>query len=88
MEVQPGDYYRTGRPTQPQGDACLSVVELKRLVPVLERLGMAVELSRDATIRRLEDAKAGYSARQTEKATAADLSQELSAPEIDAWLDP
>jgi len=53
----------------------------------VQRLGMAVELSRDATIRRLEDAKAGYSARQTEKATAADLSQELSAPEIDAWLE-
>jgi hypothetical protein len=51
------------------------------------RLGRAVELARDATIKRLQDAKAGYSFRQTEKASAADLSQELSAPEIDAWLD-
>jgi DNA-directed RNA polymerase specialized sigma24 family protein len=51
------------------------------------RLGKAVELARDATLKRLRDAKAGYSVRQTEKATAADLSEELSAPEIDAWLD-
>ena len=52
-----------------------------------QRLGKAVELARDATINRLQDAKAGYSAMQTEQATAADLSQELSAQEIDAWLD-
>jgi len=51
------------------------------------RLGRAVELARDATIKRLQDGKAGYSDRQTEKATAADLSEELSAQEIDAWLD-
>jgi DNA-directed RNA polymerase specialized sigma24 family protein len=51
------------------------------------RLGRAVELARDATLKRMQDAKAGYNVRQTEKATAADLSQELSAPEIDAWLD-
>ena len=51
------------------------------------RLGKAVELARDATLKRLRDAKAGYSIRQTETATAADLSEELSAPEIDAWLD-
>ena len=51
------------------------------------RLGRAVELARDATIKRLQDGKAGYSDRQTEKATAADLSEELSAQEIDAWLE-
>lgn len=51
------------------------------------RLGKAVELIRDATVKRLRDAKTGYSFRQTEKATAADLSEELSAPEIDAWLE-
>jgi DNA-directed RNA polymerase specialized sigma24 family protein len=50
------------------------------------RLGMAVELIRNATYKRLADADAGYSSAQTEKATAADLSQELSSPEIDAWL--
>ena len=51
------------------------------------RLGRAVELARDATVKRLRDAKPGYSDRQTDKASAADLSEELSAPEIDAWLD-
>lgn len=52
-----------------------------------ERLGLAVALIRDATIRRMQDPHADYNAAQTEKATAADLSEELSAPEIDAWLD-
>lgn len=52
-----------------------------------QRLGMAVELIRDATVKRLQDNKAGYGDKQTLKATAADLSQELSAPEIDAWLN-
>jgi DNA-directed RNA polymerase specialized sigma24 family protein len=51
------------------------------------RLGRAVQLVRDATLKRLRENKSGYSNRQTEKATAADLSEELSAPEIDAWLD-
>jgi hypothetical protein len=51
-----------------------------------ERLGMVVGLIRDAAVKRLLDKTAGYSARQTEKATAADLSEELSAEEIDAWL--
>jgi hypothetical protein len=51
------------------------------------RLGRAVDLVRDATVKRLQDAKAGYSNRQIEKATAADLSEELSAQEIDAWLE-
>jgi hypothetical protein len=50
------------------------------------RLGKAVDLVRDATIERMQDAQADYSDKQTEKATAADLSEELSAPEIDAWL--
>jgi hypothetical protein len=52
-----------------------------------ERLGMVVGLIRDATVKRLQDADARYSEEQTEKASAADLSEELSAPEIDAWLD-
>lgn len=52
-----------------------------------QRLGMAVELIRDATTKRLRDRKTGYSDKETLKATAADLSQELSSPEIDAWLN-
>jgi DNA-directed RNA polymerase specialized sigma24 family protein len=51
------------------------------------RLGKAVELARDATSKRLQDGRAGYDGRQIDKATAADLSEELSAQEIDAWLD-
>src|SRR5207248_10419184 len=51
------------------------------------RLGKAVELARDATLKRLQAAGSGYSERQVDKATAADLSEELSAQEIDAWLD-
>lgn len=51
------------------------------------RLGRAVELARDATIQRLQDGEARYSDGQTQRATAADLSEELSLPEIDAWLD-
>lgn len=51
------------------------------------RLGRAVELARDATLRRLRDGEAAYSDAQVDNATAADLSEELSAPEIDAWLD-
>ncbi len=52
-----------------------------------QRLGQAIELIRDGTLKRMQDPKAGYSDKQTEKATAADLSQELSAQEIDAWLE-
>jgi DNA-directed RNA polymerase specialized sigma24 family protein len=51
------------------------------------RLGRAVELARDATLKRLQDPKTDYSGRQIDKASAADLSEELSAQEIDAWLD-
>jgi DNA-directed RNA polymerase specialized sigma24 family protein len=51
------------------------------------RLGKAIELARDATLKRLQDPRADYSSSQTEKATAADLSEELSATEIDAWLN-
>ncbi|HEX3860273.1 MAG TPA: hypothetical protein VHY35_01110 [Stellaceae bacterium] len=58
-----------------------------RAINDAQRLGMAVELIRDATLKRMRDPKAHYSEKETEQATAADLSQELSAPEIDAWLD-
>ena len=51
------------------------------------RLGRMVDLTRDATLERMHDPDAGYSARPVEKASAADLSEELSAHEIDAWLD-
>src|SRR5579864_8798459 len=51
------------------------------------RLGRVVDLARDATLQRMRDPEADYSDRQVEKATAADLSEELSAHEIDAWLD-
>jgi len=40
-----------------------------------------------ATTKRMQDRAAEYSERETERATAADLSEELSAPEIDAWLE-
>jgi hypothetical protein len=51
------------------------------------RLGLAIGLIRDATTSRIRDVAAGYSEKETQAASAADLSQELSAPEIDAWLD-
>lgn len=51
------------------------------------RLGRVVDLARDATLQRMYDPEADYSDQQVEKATAADLSEELSAHEIDAWLD-
>ena len=51
------------------------------------RLGRAVELVRDATAGRLRAAKPGRGRTQIEHATAADLSEELSVQEIDAWLD-
>ena len=52
-----------------------------------QRLGMAVALISDATARRLADGNPRARAEQTDRATAADLSEELSAQEIDAWLD-
>ena len=52
-----------------------------------QRLGMAVGLISDATVKRMQNPRAGYSDRQTDRATAADLSQELSSLEIDAWLN-
>ena len=64
-------------------DACPQIAKM----PDAERLGMVVALIRDATLRRMQDANTGYGEAQTAKATAADLSEELSAPEIDAWLD-
>jgi hypothetical protein len=51
------------------------------------RLGRAVDLARDATLKRMLDRHSDYSDRRVAEATAADLSEELSAPEIDAWLD-
>jgi DNA-directed RNA polymerase specialized sigma24 family protein len=51
------------------------------------RLGMVIEIARDITSKLLRDTSRDYSPQQLEKATAADLSQELSTPEIDAWLD-
>ncbi len=71
-------------------DALLDMIEACPEFAATEdayRLGRAVDLIHDATTKRLQDAKAGYSDKQTEKATAADLSEELSAHEIDAWLD-
>jgi DNA-directed RNA polymerase specialized sigma24 family protein len=51
------------------------------------RLGMVVEIARDATTKRMQDKNGEYSERETATATAADLSEELSAPEIDSWLE-
>jgi len=48
---------------------------------------MVIEIARDITSKLLRDTSRDYSPQQLEKATAADLSQELSTPEIDAWLD-
>jgi hypothetical protein len=55
--------------------------------PDNQRLGMVVQLISDATTARMQDPKSHYSDAETEKATAADLSEELSLQEIDAWLD-
>lgn len=52
-----------------------------------QRLGMAVEIARDATLKRMHDPKGDYSEKETAASTAADLSEELSVDEIDAWLD-
>ncbi len=52
----------------------------------IDRLGMVVEMIRAATIKRLQDPEKRYSETQTQKATAADLSEELSSSEIDSWL--
>jgi hypothetical protein len=71
-------------------DALAAITEACPQIAVMGdayRLGRAVDLARDATINRMQDGKAKYSDRQMEKATAADLSEELSAQEIDAWLD-
>jgi DNA-directed RNA polymerase specialized sigma24 family protein len=51
------------------------------------RLGLVIDIARETTTRLLGDKSRGYSPQQLEKATAADLSEELSTPEIDAWLD-
>jgi hypothetical protein len=61
--------------------ACAKITE----VGDAHRLGIAVDLIRDATIKRI--GQPGYGSQQTDGATAADVSQELSAQEIDAWLD-
>ena len=55
--------------------------------PDSQRLGMVVQLISDATTARMQDPTHDYSDAETEKATAADLSEELSLQEIDAWLD-
>ncbi len=52
-----------------------------------QRLGMAVEIARDATLKRMHDPKGDYSEKEIAASTAADLSEELSVDEIDAWLD-
>jgi hypothetical protein len=70
-----------------------SVVAMMQSCPKIKatepagRLGMVVTMIRDVTLKRLQDKDAKYSNRETAKATAADLSEELSAPEIDAWLN-
>jgi DNA-directed RNA polymerase specialized sigma24 family protein len=64
-------------------DACPKIVAAAEA----QRLGMAVGVISDATVNRMADPKSGYSDRQTERASAADLSEELSSQEIDAWLD-
>lgn len=51
------------------------------------RLGLLVEIAGNATGTLMLDKKRRYSAKETHTATAADLSQELSTREIDAWLD-
>jgi DNA-directed RNA polymerase specialized sigma24 family protein len=50
------------------------------------RLGMVIDIARDTTLKLLGDNKRKYSPKQLDKATAADLSEELSTHEIDAWL--
>jgi DNA-directed RNA polymerase specialized sigma24 family protein len=61
-----------------------------------KRVTMAIEMIADATTKVLEEAKQAqatgdkdnpYMKRSAEKATAADLSQELSSHEIDQWLE-
>ncbi|MBV9827882.1 MAG: hypothetical protein JO001_19805 [Alphaproteobacteria bacterium] len=55
--------------------------------PDPQRLGLVVQLISDATDKRLREPKRDYNEASTDKATAADLSEELSAPEIDAWIN-
>ncbi|HEX3953623.1 MAG TPA: hypothetical protein VHW90_08630 [Stellaceae bacterium] len=64
-------------------DACPKI----DAAPDSDRLGMVVEMIRDATTQHINDKTAEYSEKEIDKASAADLSEELSAPEIDAWLD-
>ena len=58
-----------------------------KTTPDARRLSLIVDMTRDATVKRMQDKAADYSERETEQASAADLSEELSAPEIDAWLE-
>ncbi|MBV9861391.1 MAG: sigma-70 family RNA polymerase sigma factor [Alphaproteobacteria bacterium] len=51
------------------------------------RLGLAIEIVRDETTKLIRDGNKSYSGTEMDKATAADLSEELSSREIDAWLD-
>ena len=51
------------------------------------RLGMIVDIAGDVTRRLLREPGQKYEAGQLDSATAADLSEELSSNEIDAWLD-
>ena len=51
------------------------------------RLGVVVGIVHDTTRRLLADGSRRYEPRQLDDATAADLSEELSSQEIDAWLD-
>jgi hypothetical protein len=64
-------------------EACAKIAA----TPDNRRLGMVVQLISDATTARMQDPKSDYSDAETEKATAADLSKELSLQEIGAWLD-
>jgi DNA-directed RNA polymerase specialized sigma24 family protein len=51
------------------------------------RLGVAIAVIRDATVKRMEENEPRRNLRLLAKATAADLSEELTSREIDAWLD-
>jgi hypothetical protein len=64
-------------------DACPKIAA----ADATQRLGIAVGLISAATAQRMQDPKSARGDRQTERATAADLSQELSSQEIDAWLE-
>jgi len=51
------------------------------------RLGIAIAVVRDETLKLLRVDPTFYPTGEMDKATAADLSQELSSREIDSWLD-